>query len=77
MIRLRQASMIAVLSLLTSAATASAECAWVLWSNFFMEKIRGTVRQAIDRASLSHGSRSGVGSRARSTREYRFVRSPD
>jgi len=29
--RLRQASVIAVLSLLGSAPTASAECAWVLW----------------------------------------------
>jgi hypothetical protein len=32
MIRLRQASTIVVLCLLTSAATASAEGAWVLWS---------------------------------------------
>jgi hypothetical protein len=31
MIRLRRASMIATLSLLTWTATASAECAWVLW----------------------------------------------
>jgi hypothetical protein len=30
MIRLRRASMIATLSLLAGAATASAECAWVL-----------------------------------------------
>ena len=30
--RLRWALMIAMLSLLTSAATAHAECAWVLWS---------------------------------------------
>ena len=29
--RLRRASVIVALSLLTSAATASAECAWVLW----------------------------------------------
>jgi hypothetical protein len=31
MIRLRSASAIVVLSLLTSAAIASAECAWVFW----------------------------------------------
>ena len=31
MMRLRQASMIATLSVLALAATASAECAWVLW----------------------------------------------
>jgi len=31
MMRLRRASMIVALYLLTSAATASAECAWVLW----------------------------------------------
>jgi len=33
MMRLRRASMIATLFLLTSAATASAECAWVLWES--------------------------------------------
>jgi hypothetical protein len=32
MMRLRRASVIAALSLLTSAATAYAECAWVLWT---------------------------------------------
>jgi len=31
MIRLRRASVIAVLSQLAGAATASAECGWVLW----------------------------------------------
>jgi hypothetical protein len=31
MIRLRRASVIVAFSLLTSAATAYAECAWVLW----------------------------------------------
>jgi hypothetical protein len=31
MMRLRQASVIVVLSVLTSAVTAYAECAWVLW----------------------------------------------
>ena len=31
MIRPRRASVIATLSLLACAATASAECAWVLW----------------------------------------------
>jgi len=31
MIRLRRASLLVALSLLTSTATASAECAWVMW----------------------------------------------
>ncbi len=35
MIRLRRASVIAILSLLTWAATASAECAWVLWEQWY------------------------------------------
>jgi len=34
MMRLRPASVIATLSLLAWAATASAECSWVLWSSF-------------------------------------------
>ena len=33
MIRLRRASVIATLSLLACTATASAECAWVLWQH--------------------------------------------
>jgi len=33
MMRLRRASVSAALSLLASAATAHAECAWVLWFN--------------------------------------------
>jgi len=33
MIRLRTASAVATLSMLTWAATASAECAWVLWQS--------------------------------------------
>jgi hypothetical protein len=32
MIRLRRASVIVALALLTSAATAHAECAWILWA---------------------------------------------
>jgi hypothetical protein len=36
MMRLRRASMILALLLLISAATAHADCAWVLWSNFFL-----------------------------------------
>ncbi len=32
MIRLRRASLLVALSLLTSAATAHAECAWMLWA---------------------------------------------
>jgi hypothetical protein len=32
MIRLRRASAITAFSLLTSAATAQAECAWILWA---------------------------------------------
>ena len=31
----RRASLLVALSLLTSAATAHAECAWVLWSSFY------------------------------------------
>jgi|RhiMetdeSRZDD1v2_1073273.scaffolds.fasta_scaffold143019_3 hypothetical protein len=34
MMSLRRASVIVALSLLTSAATASAECAWVLWTRW-------------------------------------------
>ena len=34
--RLRRASVILGLCLLTSAATAYAECAWVLWSHFML-----------------------------------------
>jgi hypothetical protein len=33
MMRLRRISLLVALSLLTSAATAHAECAWVLWQN--------------------------------------------
>ena len=44
MTRLRRAPVIAALSLLACAATASAECAWVLWSNDHMKQwvLRGT-----------------------------------
>jgi len=35
MMRLRRASVIAALSLLAWAATASAECAWVMWTRVF------------------------------------------
>ena len=34
MMRLRRASVIVVISLLTSAATAHADCAWVMWARF-------------------------------------------
>jgi len=34
MMRLRRASVIATLSLFAWSATASAECAWVLWTNY-------------------------------------------
>ena len=54
MMRLRWASVIATLSLLAWAATASAECAWVLWSNDHAKQwlLRGThriSRRAFDR----------------------------
>jgi len=44
MTRLRWATVIGALSLLASAATASAECAWVLWSNDHAKQwiLRGT-----------------------------------
>jgi len=45
MMRLRTASALATLSLLTWAATASAECAWVLWSNDHMKQV-GPARHA-------------------------------
>jgi hypothetical protein len=46
MIRLRRASAIAVLCVLASAATACADCAWVLWSNDHAKQwvLRGTHR---------------------------------
>ena len=53
MIQLRRASVIATLSLLASAATASAECAWVLWeSQQFYAKDGAHLRGAwvLDRA---------------------------
>jgi hypothetical protein len=44
MTRLRRASVIATLILFASFAMASAECAWVLWSNDHMKQwvLRGT-----------------------------------
>jgi hypothetical protein len=38
MMRLRRATVLLALSLLTSAATASAECAWVLWDEYTMHR---------------------------------------
>ena len=42
MMRLRRASAVLVFFLLTSAATAYAECAWVLWSESTSADPRGT-----------------------------------
>jgi hypothetical protein len=40
--RLRGASVVAVIYLLTSAATASAECAWVLWETITTKESQGS-----------------------------------
>ncbi len=42
MMRLRRASLLVSFYLLASAATAYAECAWVLWSQDYFPAARGT-----------------------------------
>ena len=47
MLPTRKASLLVVFTLLTSAATAYAECAWVLWSNFFLAADGGGVLRSL------------------------------
>ena len=53
MMRLRRASVIAVLSLLASAATVYAECAWVLWEKTtFPETVDWRILRTYDARAL-------------------------
>jgi hypothetical protein len=45
MMRLRRASAIAALCVLASAATAYAECAWVLWQQLVAKDVRGKIKE--------------------------------
>lgn len=61
MMRLRRASVIAALSVLASTATASAECAWVPWSDvMFMVRSEPTSSLYLIGASPTFQCRSAV-----------------
>jgi hypothetical protein len=72
MIRLRQGSLIVTLFLLTAAATAYGECAWVVWEHRSMWKGSATTIQVIDwaptTASLARSScDSSIANRIKAT----------
>ena len=72
MIRLRQGSLIVTLFLLTAAATAYGECAWVVWEHRSTWKGSATTIQVIDwaptTASLAQSScESSIANRIKAT----------
>jgi hypothetical protein len=67
MMRLQRASVIVTVVLLTCAATAYAECAWVLWLSDAHRRVRGGRRSLYVRQLRRHrGAHPGAGGRARS-----------
>jgi hypothetical protein len=75
MMRLRRALVIATLSLLAWAATASAECAWVVWNQFNMQsweplsafpdeaRCRADIEKQLDRLVENYPGSSRAGHR--------------
>ena len=68
MMRLRRASMIAALPLLAWAATASAECAWVLWQEY-RESGKRELNSPVDAYATKDECRAAVDKQIAATKE--------